>query len=65
VAVLDESVNLAGTRQQTDGTIALVLMIAREGRMLVIGDDRDCIARLPSLCPLQPLATFRRKISRP
>ena len=70
VAILDEGVNLAGQQinpgQQADCAIALVFMIAREGRvpaglrrqvggrgcerldtgLLVIGDDRNCIARL-------------------
>src|ERR1700738_3115627 len=70
VAILDEGVNLAGQQinpgQQAEGAMALVFMIAREGRvparlgrqgggrggdrlntgLLVIGDDRNCLARL-------------------
>lgn len=70
VAVFDEGADLAGeqvdARQQADRAVALIFMIAREGRVraglgrqirggrgdrldagfLVIGDDRNCVARL-------------------
>src|SRR5208282_2382167 len=73
VAIPDQGVNLAAQQinpgQQTDGAVALIFMIAREGRvpaglrrqvrsrggdrldtgLLVIGDDRHCLARL-SFC---------------